>query len=315
MGPSPSGFGAEIAIAEVGRSLLTSRTMIESLSHSARILCLLALTVLAGCKSYSPVALNLPEWSPDLEQVTTAEFEGNLVKLHNVRQCNYRSSTDYDAVWYDKQVNLDKIRTVDFVMIPFGNVPGLAHTLLSYGFEGDDYVGVSIEVRRKVGESYDPVIGLGPYYPIHYVFADERDLIGRRAIYDLNDVYVYRANATAEQAREMFVDMCKRANQLSVSPEYYNTLTNNCTTNVVRHVNTIAKYEKVPINGKVIFPGYSDRLAYQLGLIASDKPFEETKREARVNELAYIYRDDPNFSRMIRQQHRNLALSETAVHR
>jgi hypothetical protein len=289
--------------------------MIESLSHSARIWYLLALLVSAGCKSYSPVALKVPEWSPDLERLATAEFDGNLVKLHNVRHCNYRSSTDYDAVWYEKQVDLNKIRTVDFVMVPFGNVPGLAHTMLSYGFEGDDYVGVSVEVRRKLGETYDPVIGLGPYYPIHYVFADERDLIGRRAIYDMNDVYVYRANATAEQAREMFVDMCKRANQLSISPEYYNTLTNNCTTNVVRHVNTIAKYEKVPINGKVIFPGYSDRLAYQLGLIASDKPFEETKRGARVNDLAYIHRNDPNFSRMIRQRHRDLALSQTAVYR
>jgi hypothetical protein len=267
--------------------------MLGTLSRSARFFHLLAFIVLVGCKSYAPVS--------DMERVTTAEINGDLVTLHNVRHCDYRTSQDYDVTWFDKVVDLNKIRTVDFVMIPFGEFPGLAHTMLSYGLEGDDYLGVSVEIRRKPGEAYNPVKGLANYFPVHYVFADERDLVGRRAICDLNDVYVYRANATAEQARAMFVDMVKRANKLALQPEFYNTITNNCTTNVVRHVNQVAQREKVSFNLKLLFPGYSDRLAYQLGLIASDKPFEATKRDARVNEAAFVYRDDPNFSRMIRR--------------
>ncbi len=274
--------------------------MIAKSCHAARFHCLLA-ALLVGCKSYAPVALRLPEWSPDMARVTTAEFNGNLVTLHNVRHCNYRTAQDYDVTWYDKVVDLDKIRTLDYVMVPFGELPGIAHTQLSYGFEGDDYIGVSVEIRRKVGESYDFLKGLTSYFPLHYVIADENDLIGRRAIYDLNDVYVYRANATAEQARAMFVDMLERANKLALFPENYNTLTNNCTTNVVRHVNQVARRVKVPFSLKVLFPGYSDRLAYELGLIASDKPFEEAKQAARVNDAAFIYRNDPNFSRMIRR--------------
>ena len=58
---------------------------------------------------------------------------------------------------------------------------------------------------------------------------------------------------------------------------------------------------RLPFSMKVLFPGYSDRLAYQLGLIASDQPFEATKQAARINEAAFAYRDDPNFSRMIRR--------------
>jgi len=274
--------------------------MFENSPLFARVF-LLALMVLAGCKTYSPVAHKVPNWSPDLERTPTVVFNENLVKVFNVRNCEYRTSTDYDVNWYDKLVDLEKLRTVDFIMVPFGDVPGIAHTMVSFGFEGDDYLGVSVEVRRREGESYSPLIGMTNYYPIHYVFADEKDLIGRRAIYDKNDVYVYRANATAEQGRAMFVDMCQRANNLSITPEYYNTLTNNCTTNLVGHVNRIAKYEKVPLNSKLLFPGYSDRLAYELGLIASDRPFEVTKQEARVNELAYIYREDPHFSKQIRR--------------
>jgi hypothetical protein len=275
--------------------------MIGKLSLEVRMLALLAVITLPGCKSYAPVELKVPEWSPDMARQTTADFSGNLVTLHNVRHAEYRSSKDYDVTWYDKVVDLDKIRTVDFVMVPFGGVPGVAHTQLSYGFEGDDYLGVSVEIRRKVGEEYNPIKGLEKHFPLHYVFADESDLIGRRAIYDLNDVYLYRAHANAEQARAMFVSMCERANKLVKQPEYYNTLLNNCTTNVVRHVNEIAARERVPFSFKVMFPGYSDRLAYQLGLIASDQPFEVTKRAARINEKAFVYRDDPNFSRMIRR--------------
>ena len=275
--------------------------MLHKLPISARQLLLLAALLLAGCKSYAPAALNVPDWSPDQAEQTTAVIEGDVVNLHNVRHCTYRTSTDYEVTWYDKTVDLSKIRTVDYVMVPFGEVPGIAHTMLSYGFEGDDYVGVSVETRRLRDEKYNPLKGLINHYPLHYVFADESDLIGRRAIHDLNDVYVYRANATAEQARAMFTDMLERANKLAIAPEYYNTLTNNCTTNVVRHVNNVAKSERVPLNAQVLFPGYSDRLAYQLGLIASDKPFEATKQEARVNEAAFVYRDDPNFSRLIRR--------------
>ena len=278
-----------------------SPRMMGILSRTGRLAQLLALLVLVGCKTYAPVALKVPEWSPDMAKETTVEFNDNVVTLHNVRHCSYRTSKDYDVTWYDKTLDLTKIRTVDYVMVPFGEFPGVAHTMLSYGMEGDDYIGVSVEVRRKVGEVYDPLKGLTNYFPVHYVFADERDVIGRRAIYDKNDVYVYHAKATAEQARAMFVDMCNRANKLAVDPEYYNTITNNCTTNLVRHVNHVANYEKVPLNFSVLFPGYSDRLAYQLGLIASDKPFDATKEAARVNEAAFVYRDDPNFSRMIRR--------------
>jgi hypothetical protein len=275
--------------------------MIAKLSTKARLTVLLALALLAGCKAYAPVKHSEIDWSPEMAQLATADIDHDIVTLHNMRHCTYRTAKDFDVEWHDKTVNLSKIRTVDFVMTPFGDVPGIAHTFLSYGFEGDDYVSISVETRRKRGESYNPFLGLTQYYPLIYIVADERDTIVRRAVHDMNDVYVYRANATPEQAREMFVDMIKRANKLTKKPEYYNTLTNNCTSNIARHVNRVAHYDKVPISSKLLFPGYSDQIAYQLGLIASDKPFAETKREARVNEKAYIYRDDPNFSRLIRR--------------
>jgi hypothetical protein len=41
-------------------------------------------------------------------------------------------------------------------------------------------------------------------------------------------------------------------------------------------------------------------MAYDLGLIEKKGTFEETKAAAKVNYNAYLYADDPQFSRKIR---------------
>ena len=56
----------------------------------------------------------------------------------------------------------------------------------------------------------------------------------------------------------------------------------------------------MPYDYRVLLPGHSDELAYDLGLIEAKGSFEETKAAAKVNFNAYLYRDDPDFSRKIR---------------
>ncbi len=79
-----------------------------------------------------------------------------------------------------------------------------------------------------------------------YVVGDERDLIQLRSIYWMSDVYMYRAQASRAQMQALFTSMLKRANKLRREPENYNLITNNCTTNIVRHVNEISS-ERIPL--------------------------------------------------------------------
>ncbi|GAG42691.1 unnamed protein product, partial [marine sediment metagenome] len=58
---------------------------------------------------------------------------------------------------------------------------------------------------------------------------------------------------------------------------------------------------RIPYDLRILLPGQSDRLAYDLGLLDTDVSFEETKRAARVNDLADLYRDSPDFSTLIRR--------------
>ena len=122
-------------------------------------------------------------------------------------------------------------------MVPFNDMPGIAHTMLSFGFEDEDYVAVSVEIRREKGEKYNVVKGFLRQYELMYVVADEHDVITKNANKSPSEVYLYRSTATPEQARELFVDVMKRVDKLIDKPEFYNTVTNNCTTNIRNHIN------------------------------------------------------------------------------
>ena len=137
-------------------------------------------------------------------------------------------------------------------------------------------------------------------YELMYVLGDERDLITLRTKHRQVDVYVYPSTATPDKVRTLFVDVMKRVNSLRNNPEFYNTVSNNCTTNLVSHINRITP-GAIPWDYRVLLPGYSDELAYKLGLIDQSLPFEQLKERSRVTEKANRYEKSEDFSQRIRQ--------------
>ena len=244
---------------------------------------------------------NNRDWSPDLAVLPFAEIEGNRVAVHNIRNCTYRSDNEYVVNHYDKTFDLDRLRHVDFVVAPFREAPGLAHTLLSFGFDGGDYVSVSVEARREQDEQYSVVLGALRQFELMYVVADERDVLLRRTKYRDSDVYIYRTRATPQQARELFLDVLDRVNTLYREPEFYDSITNNCTTNLVRHINQLRPGRVKLFDPRALLPGYADHLAYDLGLLDSDKPFAQLREEARINARAERYAERKDFSELIRR--------------
>lgn len=242
-------------------------------------------------------------WSKDQEQLATASFEGEGVRVRNVRNAFYRSTDDYDVRWEERAYDLAKLESVWFVVEPFSDWRGPAHTFLSFGFEGGDYLAISVEVRKEVGESFSPWAGLLRQYEITYVVGDEKDLIGLRANHRRDRVYLYPVRTTPKARRRLFVAMLERANQLAERPEFYNTLTSTCTTNIVRHINTLVP-SRVPWSYKVLLPAHSDELAYDLGLIDTELPRHNFRDAHLINDLAeqHATADGAGFSAGIRQR-------------
>ncbi|MBL8829058.1 MAG: DUF4105 domain-containing protein [Planctomycetaceae bacterium] len=252
-----------------------------------------------GCKTLAPS--NDRHWAADMARLPYAEITGSQATIRNVRNCNYRTADKFDVQYVDRTYDLDKLDSVDFIVMPFAEHPELAHTMLAFGFEGKEFVDVSVEIRREEGEAFSTSGGFVRQFELMYVVADERDAIRTTTNQLLRDVYIYRTVATPEQSRALFHSVFRRANQLRYEPEFYHTLTNNCTTNILNHVNEIAT-NKIHYNYQILLPGLADKLAYDRGLLVKHGTFEQTKAYARVNEAAFAHRDDPDFSIEIRRR-------------
>lgn len=239
------------------------------------------------------------DWSPDQRELPVTTFVGDSVRVHNVRNIRYRSTSDYDIAWDDRAYDLRRLESVWFVVEPFSGKKGPAHTFVSFGFDDGQYVAISVEIRKEKGENFSALAGALRNYELTYVVGDERDLVKLRSNFRHDSVYLYRAVTTREKARALFVSMLARANHLAQHPEFYNTLTSTCTTNIVRHVNEISP-KRVPFSYKVLLPGYSDELAYSVGLLDTTVPFDALRARAKINERALRYADSAGFSRLIR---------------
>ena len=257
----------------------------------------LASTVRGGKPPKQPS--NNRNWRPDLAVLPIAEFEGDKIKLYHIRDCTYRTEEDYDVRHFDKELKISDVQGVDFIVVPFQNTPALAHTMLSFGLADGQQIVVSVEGRLEQGEQYSTLGGAMDGYELMVVVGTERDLILLRTEVRKVEVYLYPTRVTPPQAQKLFMAMLTRANQLARQPEFYDLLTNNCTTNIVDHINQL-KPGAIPSDIRVLLPGHSDRLAYDLGLLAVSGPFDQIRAASRVNLAAHLNAGDPDFSKRIR---------------
>lgn len=267
-----------------------------------RLLLILGALALAGLLYWSLLTPSRDRaWSPEQSVLPWTEIAGDSMRIHRVRNFHWTGASSYAAAWEDRSYRLDQVATVWYVLVPFSRSwRGPAHAFVTFGFDDGRFLAISVEARREVGEGYGVFKGLLRRFELIYVIGDERDLIGRRAVYDGTDVFLYPIRADRAGARAMLTGMLERANRLSRVPEFYNTITNNCTLNLVRHVNRIVP-GRVPAGWRVILPGYSDAVARSLGLIDSSMPIALARDKFRINDRASVAIDSADFSRLIRE--------------
>jgi hypothetical protein len=238
------------------------------------------------------------DWQADLAVLAYADINGNQIALHNIRNCDYRTETDFDVRHYDKTFNLDKILTADLYMVYWGS-PSMAHTMVSFGFEGGDYVCFSIETRKEKGEGYSAIKGLFRQFELIYVVGDERDLVRLRTNYRQGeDAYLYRLRGSPERVRTAFLDYVRRVNDLHRRPEWYSAVTHNCTTSIRMQR---AAADRAPWDWRMLVNGYGDELLYERGAITTNLPLAELKQRCHINDCARAADQAADFSQRIRQ--------------
>ena len=239
-------------------------------------------------------------WRPEQALLPAITMDGDRVHVRNVRDFTFRSATDFTPAYRERTYDLSKLDRVWFVLSPFNRSwRGPAHSFLTFGFSDGQYVSVSIEARREADETYGIVKGALRRFELMYVIGEERDVIGVRAVTQDDPVYLYPVRATPQQARALFTAMLQRARQIEREPAFYNTFTNNCTTNILDPVNELLEKD-IPLSLGVVLPGYSDRLAFQRGLIDTELPLEEARAHFQINDRARAAIHAPDFSARIR---------------
>jgi len=238
-------------------------------------------------------------WQPDVAQLAWAEIDGDEVKVHNVRNCDYRTDTDFTPHWETRTVRLSQITGIDLAIMYWGS-PWMAHPIVSFRFADALPICFSIETRKAIGQSYSALRGLFRQYMLVYVVADERDSIRVRSNYRHGeDVYFYRTMVSPAQARARFLEYLNTINALRDHPHWYNAITNNCTTNIrtQRSIN-----QRVPWNWRMLLNGKADEMLYERHAIATGGlSFTELKQRSLINQRARAADQDPDFSHLIRE--------------
>ena len=266
------------------------------------VLALLAVLGLVALRAWSSQRPRTDrDWAADQAVPARIDIDGDRVRIRNLRDFRHGPAGSFEEAYAELVFDAADVRATWFVLAPFANRwRGLAHTFLSFELTGDRFVAVSMEARREAHETYSVVGGIMRRFELTYVVGTEADLLGLRALRG-DELYLYPARATREQSRALLLDVLARAERVRGAPEFYNTVTNNCATNVRDHVNRIA--DVLPYGWGMLFPGYSDGLALERGLIDTDLPLDTARARFRVDRYAReaLQGERASFSRLTRQ--------------
>jgi hypothetical protein len=243
---------------------------------------------------------NIGNWQPDVDSPASVEMAGDRMIIHNLRNGDYRTETDYSNCWSDRTVNLSDLRGADLFFTTWG-VRWIGHPIVSFRFGNDQHVAFSIEARYKGDQAYSAILGFFRQYELIFVVADERDLIRLRTNFRKDEeVFLYRTSLGPESARAIFLTYVDYLNQLKDHPEWYNALTRNCTTTLDKQISSeVAKPQ--PWNYQFLVNGTLDELLYDRGRLVTDGlSFKDLKSRAHINADAKAADNSPDFSALIR---------------
>ncbi|HEX4856353.1 MAG TPA: DUF4105 domain-containing protein [Limnobacter sp.] len=237
-------------------------------------------------------------WADDVARLLHAEIKGDAVVLHNVRNFEWRTETDYTPRWETREYDLGTLKSADLVM-SYWMGPHIAHTLVSFGFSDGQYLTFSLEIRKEQGEAFSAWKGFFRQYEAVLVAADEADIIRTRSNARGEEVYLYRLAIAPAQLKTLFLAYLEKADEIEKAPEFYNTLTSNCTTVVYDLAKRIEP--KLPLDYRLLASGHFAEYAHEQGGLVPGFTYAELQQRGYIVNRAKAAAPGENFSQVIRR--------------
>ena len=252
-------------------------------------------------------------WQPSDAETASAEINGGHITIHNVRYCSYITTHDYTCQWETRSFDLANLSGIDLFITWWGPTL-IAHPIVSFDFGDQGHVPISIETRNEVGQGYSALRGFFRQFALIYIVSDERDVVRLRTNFRKDEeVYLFRTTVKPELSRKIFLDYLQRVNELHQRPEWYNAITNNCTTNI--DVSASEASDRTAVwNWRIILNGKMDEMLYQRGrFVTGGLSLPELKAQAHINDAARAAGDSPDWSKLIRVGRVGFTPSTTAA--
>jgi len=229
------------------------------------------------------------DWLDDVARITAGVVDGNQVTLQQVRNFDWRTTSDYTPRWETRRYDLNQLRSVDMIM-SYWRGPAIAHMLISFGFGigaragAGDHVAFSVEVRRKRSQEFSEIGGFFKEFELSIIAADELDVVRLRTNVRGERVYLYRLRLTRAAMRALFLGYVGEANRLLHRPRFYNTITVNCTTLVYQMMRRIVG--GLPLSYRLLFSGYMPEYVYAVGGLNRRFSLDELRARGFISERA-----------------------------
>jgi Domain of unknown function (DUF4105) len=237
-------------------------------------------------------------WADDVAQMASGTVDGSRVTLHNVRDFDWRTETDYTQRWETRQYDLDHLNSVDMIMSYWAG-PAIAHTLISFGFDDGNHVVFSVEIRREKKESFSEIGGFFKEFELSVIAADERDIVRVRTNMRGERTFIYRIRMPPAAMRSLFLAYIDEANSLVVTPRFYHTITVNCTTLVYHMMKRIVG--RLPFDYRILLSGYLPEYVYSVGGLDSRYSLDELRARGYISDRAKKSDRSADFSADIRE--------------
>ena len=271
------------------------------------LLVLLLITVLVII-TVSRTPSNTGNWQTQFQVLPSIELINDTVSIKNVRDFRWNPDDTVAKIQYlDKNYQLSQFKNAWYGISHFGE-NGLAHVLLSFEFESEDenatkikdFLVVSIEARlqEKDVEGYNPIAGLFGAYTQTIVLATEQDVIGLRTHVRGEPLYLYKLDVPEIYTKPLLLNFLRKAEVLNYQAEFYNSIIDNCMTGMLAESHQFKGISSW-LDKRILLPGNSDELAYELKYINTDIPFDQVRKDALINPSSTKL-EDPDFSKKIR---------------